>query len=67
MFFAIMPVNLMTPFDGVAQRACEGCVGYTKGHLHTRVEGHRQKASKGVIKFTGIIAKNITLLFRTIS
>ena len=48
----------MTPFDGVPQRACEGgplctrvhntlCVpfGYTKGHLHTRVEGHRQKAS----------------------
>ena len=22
-----------------------GYVGYTKGHLHTRVEGHRQKAS----------------------
>ena len=22
-----------------------GYVGYTKGHLHTRIEGHRQKAS----------------------
>ena len=40
-----------------------GYVGYTKGHLYTRVEGHRQKASL----FTSIIPKNITLLFRTIS
>ena len=22
-----------------------GNVGYTKGHLHTRIEGHREKAS----------------------
>ena len=41
--------NIVTQQCVVYLFKCDLCdasyVGYTKGHLHTRVEGHRQKAS----------------------
>ena len=62
--------NIVTQQCVVYLFKCDLCdadyVGYTKGHLHTRVEGHRQKASsiyRHYCKEHNIIAKNITLLF----